>query len=353
MTVGATLDAHLVVRLGAFHLDVHLSVAPGTVVAILGPNGAGKSTILRALAGVIATDEGRIALGDHVLDDPATRTFVPPERRGVGLVPQDLLLFPHLSALDNVAFGPRSQGIGRAEARIAAAAWLARVGLADQARARPGTLSGGQAQRVALARSLAAEPDVLLLDEPLSALDPTTRGSTRRDLRRHLDAFAGPAVVVTHDPVDALTLASVVIVVEDGAATQAGPIAEVAARPRTPYVADLLGTNLLAGTASGRQVTVGPAVVEVAEPRDGPVHLTIAPNAVVVHRTEPEGSARNRWPGTVTSIDLLGQRVRLQVDGPVPLVAEITPAALAALDLQVGSEVWTSVKATEVDAYER
>ncbi len=345
------LDADLRLALGTLDLDAAFAAEAGRVLAVLGPNGAGKSTILRTLAGDHALDGGHVRLGGRVLDEPASGAFVLPERRRVGFVHQDHLLFPHLSVLENVAFGPRATGTARVEARARAQRQLDAVGLGDRAGARPRQLSGGQSQRVALARALVTEPELLLLDEPLSALDATTRAATRRDLRHHLDGYRGVTVLVTHDPLDALMLADEIVILEHGRITQAGPVAEVASRPRTRYVADLVGTNLYRGAAEGHAVRVGDAVVEVAEAASGWVHLTIAPTAVTVHRQRPEGSARNTWPGTVTAVDLLGERVRLHLDGPLHLVAEITPAALAAMGLRLGDDVWTSVKATEVDTY--
>ncbi|HVN85031.1 MAG TPA: ATP-binding cassette domain-containing protein, partial [Candidatus Binatia bacterium] len=181
-----SLAASVRVVLGMLDLRVNVQVGDGEVVAVLGPNGAGKTTLLRALAGLLPLDEGRVVLGDVILEDVAARTFVPPERRPIGVVFQDYLLFPHLSALDNVAFGLRCGGLGRSEARRRAFEWLERVGLAQQSALKPAALSGGQAQRVALARALAVGPRLLLLDEPLSALDIRTRADLRRDLRRHL-----------------------------------------------------------------------------------------------------------------------------------------------------------------------
>ena len=348
-----SLQAELRLQLGTLALDVDLDAPAGSVVAILGPNGAGKSTVLRALAGLAPLDDGRIELAGRVLDDPAAGVLVAPERRRVAFVHQDLLLFPHLSVLDNVAFGPRSTGASKTASRAAAQPWLERVGLAEYGAERPRALSGGQAQRVALARALVAEPDLLLLDEPLSALDVGTRSTTRRDLRRFLDDFAGVAVVVTHDPLDALTLAEDVVVLEHGTPTQSGPMAEVTARPRTRYVADLLGTNLLLGDGADHAVVVDGQAVEVAELVSGPTFATISPSAIALHTRPPEGSARNVWPATVGDLDLLGERVRVHLAGPFPLVAEITPASLAGLALRPGDPVWASVKATEVATYPR
>ncbi|CAN5897363.1 ABC transporter ATP-binding protein [soil metagenome] len=346
-----SLDADIKLQLGSFVLDVEVTAAAGSVVALLGPNGAGKSTILRCLAGLIAINSGHIRIGDRALDEPAQRVFVPPEQRRVSFVHQDLLLFPHLSVLDNIAFGPRSTGSSKAEAATRARRQLEAVGLVEYATVKPRELSGGQAQRVALARALVAEPDLLLLDEPLSSLDVTTRATTRRDLRRHLDAYDGIALVISHDPLDALMLTHDVFILEGGGVTQSGSVAEITTRPRTPYVADLVGTNLLRGHAAGTSVRVAGASIEVADPVQGDTFVTIAPSAITVYTERPESSARNTWHGTVTAIDLLGPRVRLLVAGPPDLAVEITPAGLAALGLQLGDQVWTTAKATEIHTH--
>ncbi len=350
-----TLHAHLKIRRGEFALDVAIEAAPGEVVALLGPNGSGKTTALHALAGLVPLDGGAISLDGELLDDPVQGTFVHPHQRAVSLVFQEYLLFPHLSALDNVAFGLRARGMGRAEAQRQATAMLDRFGLADKARAKPSHLSGGQAQRVAIARALATEPSLLLLDEPLAALDATTRATVRRDLRAHLAAFGGVAVVVTHDALDALALASRVVVLDGGSVTQDGPIAELAARPRSRYVADLVGLNLLHGHATGFTVTVASSGerITVADRVDGDVYVLIAPRSVALHTSEPDGSPRNRWPAMIAGFDLLGDRVRVRVDGPVPLVAEITAAAFTTLALHEGQSVWVAVKATEITTYPR
>lgn len=348
-----SLEARIAVARAAFELDVELRAEPGRIVAVLGPNGAGKSTILGAIAGTLALDAGRIAIGPRVLDDPATGAWLPPEERRVGLVPQDLLLFRHLSVRENVAFGLRATGTPKADARRTAEGWLARLEVAELADRRPQQLSGGQAQRVALARALATEPEALLLDEPLSALDAGTRRRTRRDLRRWLADVEAATILVTHDPVDALALADDVVVLEAGRVAQAGALAEVTARPRTPYVAELLGTNLLVGVATGTELRVDGAALVLADPLDGPAFATIAPSAIALHRTAPEGSARNRWAVTIGEIEPAGDRVRVIVEGPVRLVAEVTPAALAELAVRPGDEAWISIKATEIAAYLR
>ena len=348
-----SLRAAFGLAIGDLDLDVDLEAPGGCVTAVLGPNGAGKTSLLRAVAGSLGIDRGSISLDGTVLDAPPS-TFVPPERRRLGIVHQDHLLFAHLTALDNVAFGPRSQGRPRREAREIAGALLDRVGLAGHRDAKPRALSGGQAQRVALARALATDPDALLLDEPLGALDATTRGEVRRELRRHLAAFPGPTLLVTHDPVDVLGLAERVAILEAGRVTQAGTIAEVTARPRSRYVADLLGTNLVLGLAVGRTITTADgATLTTAEAHEGPVFATISPAAVALHRDEPGGSPRNRWPATVAHLDPRGDRIRVRLHGALELVAEVTPTAVAELGLREGERVWASVKATEVSTYLR
>jgi molybdate transport system ATP-binding protein len=349
-----TLEARIRLDLGELALDVELTARPGEMVVVVGPNGAGKTTLLRALAGLQPLDAGRVILDGVVLDDADAGVLVPPERRPVGVVFQDGLLFPHLSALENVAFGLRSRGEARGEARRRAADWLSRVGLAGRERARPRELSGGQAQRVALARALAPRPRLLLLDEPLAALDATTRVEVRRDLRRHLGSYDGVRILVTHDPLEALALATTIVVVEDGRVVQSGAPEEVRARPRSHYVADLVGVNLLEGKGRGHEVVLGSgARLTVAEPPPpGDVLAVLHPRAVALHSGErPGGSPRNVWAATVGALDFEGDRVRVRLDGEVRLVAEVTPAAVHDLGVGEGSSVWASAKATEISVY--
>jgi molybdate transport system ATP-binding protein len=346
-----SLDASIRVALGTFSLDVELQVADGELLAVLGPNGSGKTTLLRTLSGLLAIDDGRISIDGRVVDEPATDTFIPPEQRSVGVVFQDYLLFGHLSALDNVAFGLRERGIRRSIARERAHALLAAVGVDVDHAARPGELSGGQAQRVALARALATEPTLLLLDEPLAALDVQTRVDTRRHLRAVLARFVGARVLVTHDPIDAFILADRLVIVESGHIVQQGRPDEVLNSPRSTYVAELAGVNLYRGRADGDQIHVGDELVVAADAQDGAVFAIIPPHAVVLHRAPPEGSARNVWPGTIAGIERTGSRVRIRVAGTMPIIAEVTPAAISALGLVEGSPVWAAVKATEVEVH--
>ena len=348
-----SLDARVRLAIGALDLDASVRVGTGEVVALLGPNGAGKTTLLRALAGLVSIDDGRVVLDGTVLDDPAAGVSVPPERRPVGYVFQDYLLFPHLSALENVAFGLRCRGVRRREARRVAGEWLARMGLEEHAAARPRALSGGQAQRVALARALAFEPHLLLLDEPLAALDAATRLQVRADLRRHLASFDGTRLLVTHDPVEATVLADRLVVLEGGRVVQSGTPADVSRHPRSPYVASLVGLNLLRGRGEGNRVRLATgADLAVADPAPpGEVFAVVRPRAVALHRLRPEGSPRNAWAGVVGGLDAEGDRVRVQVDGRIPIVAEVTPAAVAELGLDAGAGVWVTVKATDVSVY--
>ncbi|MCS0634839.1 ABC transporter permease [Streptomyces sp. LP05-1] len=325
-----------------------LAAGPGTTIAVVGPNGAGKTTLLRALLGLTPRAHAELRLGGTDV------TRLPPHRRGVAWVPQDGALFPHLSALANTAYGLRARGAGRGEARREAQRWLDRLGVGHLAHRRPAQLSGGQAQRVALARALAARPRLLLLDEPLAALDQTTRARVRQALRTHLAGFGGVCLIVTHDPVEAVSLAGRVLVLDRGRALQDAPPAEVARHPRSPWVARMLGRNAWPGTttAEGLRPDGGGRLV-AAEPLPGAgagALAVIAPEAVALHRERPAGSPRNVWPGTVREVIASGSRLRVLVapDGAPPLVAEVTPRAAAELGLAEGVPVWASVKATEV-----
>ena len=347
-----SLDAAVRLTLGALALDIDLAIGDGEVVALLGPNGAGKTTLLRAIAGLTPLTSGHVRLDGQVLEDVSSGKYVPTEQRPIGFVFQDYLLFPHLSVLDNVAFGLRSRGAGKGAVAAKALDWLDRVGLKSYAQSRPAELSGGQRQRVALARALAPGPRLLLLDEPLAALDVTTRAEVRRDLKRHLASFKGVRLVVTHDPLEAVALADRLIVMENGRLVQTGTSAEVTARPRSQYVADLVGVNLLRGEAEHGSVRIpGGLVVAAAGAESGEVFAVIHPRAVAVYRSRPDGSPRNVWQGQAGGVELIGDRVRVRVDGVVPMVAEVTPAALKELDLDVGGEVWISFKATDVGVY--
>ncbi|MFE7042734.1 ABC transporter permease [Streptomyces atratus] len=323
-----------------------LDAEPGTTIAVVGPNGAGKTTLLRALLGLTPRAHAALRLGD--LDVSS----LPPHHRGVAWVPQDGALFPHLSALANTAYGLRARGVPRAEARRSAQKWLDRLGVGHLAARKPAEVSGGQAQRVALARALATRPRLLLLDEPLAALDQTTRAHVRHTLRTHLDTFGGVCLIVTHDPVEAISLADRVLVLEDGRALQDAPPSEVTRHPRSPWVARMMGRNAWPGTsAEDGLLFPGGGRLLIADPLPAgtPALAVIAPEAVSVHRDKPGGSPRNIWPGTVREITASGSRLRILITSPKApdLVAEITPQAAAELGLADGVPVWTSIKATE------
>ncbi len=316
------LRARLVV---AGRLEVELTAESGEVVAVIGPNGAGKSTLLAALAGLEAA-EGEVVVGGESWTDPPLSV----QDRRVGLVFQSGLLFPHLTALDNVAFGPRSRGLDRAPADALARSWLERFGIADLESRRPGELSGGQAQRVAIARALAGEPVLLLMDEPFSGLDATVASTLRLELARHLAAYDGVCLLVTHDAIDAFTLADRVLVLDEGQVVQSGSPRDVAARPRTEHVARLVGLNVL---------------------RDGGDFLAFAPGVVTVSLSEPEGSPRHRWRGAITQVAVHGTSVRLLVTGTRDVLADVTPEAVSELTLNPGREVWVSVKESAITRY--
>jgi molybdate transport system ATP-binding protein len=343
----------------AFELDVAFEIEPGNTVALLGPNGSGKSTLVSVLAGLLSPREGIVHLEDRVLDDAAHGVHVDPEDRSVGVVFQDRLLLPHLDATENVAFPLRARGMPRNEALGRARALLSDLGVEARASAMPAELSGGEAQRVALARALASRPALLLLDEPLSALDVRTRGRTRALVADSLARFDGVRVLVTHDPVEAMTLADRIVVLEHGRVTQTGSPAEIRRAPHTPYIGELVGVNLFEGrlepleTGAGRLVTRSGEIV-VAWPAEAPrqridgVLATLRPADVSLHAERPEGSARNVMSGPVGAITLEGERARVSVRTAPPIVAEITLGSIDRLGLAADVPVWLSFKAVEV-----
>ena len=348
-----TLEASVRVRRTAHTVAADLTARSGDVIAVIGPNGAGKTTLLRALAGLVPVDAGSSIVCDgRVWAGPGTARPWTPQQRNVGMVFQEHLLFPHLSALANVAFGPRSRGAGRREAERRAATWLDRLGVADLAERRPHQLSGGQAQRVSVARALATDPTLLLLDEALSALDVGVAMSLRTELSRHLADFGGISILVTHDALDALTMATRVVVLDEGRVAQTGTPAEVAQRPLTDHVARLVGLNVLRGESRGTLVrTEAAGALVTSTPFHGPVNASFPPAAVTLTVDRPTGSARNRWQGVVRSVVPHGAAVRVHLDAGVPLIADVTPESAAALGLTPGRPVWAAVKATEIVVY--
>lgn len=350
---GESLRAEIAMTRGDLVLDAAIDVPPGPVTALVGPNGAGKTTFVLALAGLVQPDRAYIAVGDRVIEDTASGRRLPPERRGIGVVFQDHRLFAHMSVVDNVAFGLRARGLSRRAAAAPAQAWLERVGLAGRAHQRAGGLSGGEAQRAALGRALVTEPRVLLLDEPLASVDAAAKADLRHLLRTELVRSPGVRIVITHDPLEAAALADHLVVLEGGQVTQQGPLVDVTGHPRTPWIAAMVGLNLARGVADGAAVRVASgATVAIASTVQGPALVAFRPNAVTLHRQPPAGSStRNVWPGTAAELFLAGDRMRVRVEGPVPLIAEVTPAAASELALADGGAVWATVKATDTEAY--
>ena len=312
----------------AGRVAVDLSAPAGETIAVIGPNGAGKSSLVRALAGLVPAS-------GHATLDGVDLLGLPARERNIGLVFQNQLLFPHLSALANVAFGPRARGVSRREAEARAHGWLERFGIADLAERRPGQLSGGQAQRVSIARALAAEPRLLMLDEPMSGLDVKVATALRIELAHHLSSYDGVSLLITHDAIDALTIADRVLVLDGGGVAQYGTPSEVAQRPRTEHVARLVGLNVVSASPGG----VGAEL------------MAFTPDAVNVSLDEPVGSPRLRWHGTVADIAPHGAAIRVLVHAGSDLIADVTPEAATELALTPGRSVWLSVKATAVRRY--
>jgi molybdate transport system ATP-binding protein len=351
--VSAGLHVEVAVRRGDFALDATVQVGPGEVVAVLGGNGSGKSTLLAAVAGQLHPDTGRIVLDGRVLTDTAAGVQLPAHRRRIGLLAQEPLLFPHLSVLDNVAFGPRAAGTRKQQARVAAMSRLTEVDATQFAQRRPRRLSGGQAQRIALARALASDPDLLLLDEPLSAVDvefaPALRSLLRSVLKDRL------AIIVTHQVIDALVLADRVVVLEAGRVVEQGPTREVLTRPRSAFAARLAGLNLVSGTATegGLRADDGTELIGATESTvlGAPTVAVFSPAAVAVYVDPPKGSPRNVIQDRVAGLEPQGALVRVR--GAAGLAADTTPVAAVELGLHTGAGVWFVVKATEVAVYPR
>ena len=347
-----TLDLHVAER----DVTLHLEVAAGETVAVLGPNGAGKSTLLGVIAGLVRPDSGRADLNGSVLFDlPATgdrrSVWRPPHQRSVSLLAQDALLFPHLSVLENVAFGPRSAGVPASQARETATGWLREVDAEELAGRRPAELSGGQAQRIAVARALASDPGLLLLDEPLAALDIAVAPAVRRMLRRVLADRS--AVIVTHDVLDAYTLADRVVIIENGRIIDEGTPAEVFDRPRSAFAAGLAGLNLITGARRGNTLVADAFTsigidgglhgsgIDAAE--GAPLSLAVRPAAVSVSADRPTDPTLISVRAELIDLEPRGDFVRAR---SLLLSADVSPKQAAELDPAVGSPVWFSFPST-------
>lgn len=335
---------------------VDVEVPHGELLAIVGPSGCGKTTLLRTIAGLLRAQSGEIRIGSRMVTTHGIH--LAPEKRRIGWVPQDAALFPHLTVAENVAFGMLAgRGSSRAARRAAKSDEVKRlldlVDLAPLANRAPGQLSGGQAQRVALARALATDPALLLLDEPLAALDAGTRLLVRAELARHLGEYTGRTLLVTHDALDAMVLSDRLVIVENGRVVQEGSPTEVARHPRTDYVADLVGLNLYRGRARDTVVELdGGGTLVIAEPASGAVHVAFAPSAVSLHLDPPGGSPRNSWQVTVVVVEQHAHTVRVRLDGPPATLADVTTAVVAELRLTPGTRLWAAVKATETRVYQ-
>jgi len=356
--MNAVLQTSLVVRRGSFVLDAALRLEQGEVLALLGPNGAGKSTLLGALAGLIRPESGSVTVSGHVLTSRSMsgsrEVRVPPERRGIGMLGQHALLFPHLSAIENVAFGREAQGVRRKDALRDAAGWLESVGLAGYERRKPAALSGGQQQRVAIARALAARPRVLLLDEPMAALDVQTASLIRELLRERLADSGVATIVVTHDVLDAVVLADRVAILQDGRVVDDGPTRRVLGEPRTPFIAALAGLNLLSGRIEGEQLLLPDGRRLSGTIRrgrhTGPGSATFRPSAVRVHATRPDAAIANGWTTAVAALEPTLGGIRMRTEDGV--AADIPASDVVALELRPGRPVWLSVEPAEVTIHE-
>lgn len=341
-------------QLAARNFELELSITEGETIAILGPNGAGKSTLLALIAGLLKPDGGSASLDGSVFFEVSaagTRSWLPPHSRGVSMLAQEALLFPHLSVLENVAFGPRSAGIPKRESRSIAGRWLAEVDAETLASRRPAELSGGQAQRIAVARALASDPRLLLLDEPMAALDIAVAPALRRMLRRVLANRT--AVIVTHDILDALLLADRVIVLADGHVIEQGNTREVLERPRTAFTADLAALALVTGsrTTGGLRTDAG---VDVAGSTTEPIEvgaavaIAVRPSRVSVSVEQPELTGHNMLRGIVQDLEPRGDLIRVRCD---TLTADVTPGRVADLDLTPGDSVWCAFDAATAELY--
>jgi molybdate transport system ATP-binding protein len=347
-------EASVTIRRPHLQVEVDLEAAEGSVLAVIGPNGGGKSTAVEALCGLLPLDSGRVVVAGVVWEDAALKVRLVPQKRSVGVMFQSLTLFPNMTAVENVSYGIRSLGMNQSEARRTAVGVMDRLDAGALAETPAGQLSGGQAQKVALARALAVEPDLLLLDEPTSKLDVSTQVEVRRALDEALRDFAGVTVLVTHQPMEAMALADRIVVVEGGRVTQRGDPIELQLHPRSAYVAGFAGVNLLEGRSTGDLVQLpGGASVAVVNAPTGDVFAAIDPNAIALYRTPPEGTPRNVWRLEVTEIDFEGQRARVRMTGELTLVAEITRASAEELHLTDKGSVWASAKATQVQTYPR
>jgi molybdate transport system ATP-binding protein len=356
MAAGGLLSTRVTLSRRGFRFDAEFDVEAGQVLALVGPSGAGKSTCMAAIAGLLALESGRVALGSDVWCDTSLGIDRSPHERRVGFVHQDYALFPHLSVLGNVVYGARARGCSRTVARTRASEWLDRLDMAAFGDRAVAALSGGQRQRIALARALASGAEALLLDEPFGSLDVSTRNSVRRELGEFLREVELPTVFVTHDPTDALALANRIAILENGSISQIGPWEELLARPKTPFVADLFGLNFYRGDMSSNngvwEARVGNVVFHVlGAGTTGPVALAFPPSTVTLSLAKPAGSAQNTFQGVVREISPLPEKIRVVLDCGVTVAADVVREAAESLGLTRGQAMWISIKATAIQVY--
>ena len=347
------VGVRLLLPLRDFDLDVDFQVAPGETLVVVGASGAGKSSVLNCVAGLHTPVSGRIALGERVVFDAEARVNVRAEDRRLGYVFQNYALFPHLTVFDNIAYGLRAQGVHRDGIQSRVDALLERLHITNLCYARPGFLSGGEQQRVALARALALEPSLLLLDEPVGALDSTSRKHVRRELQHLLRQIGVTAILVTHDYEDALVLGHRIMVMDQGRITHEGTHEELLRHPRSQFVADLTGVNYFEGIARDgaeplREIAVGAHSLHGLSDIVGEVSVSFFPADVTVSTDAPHSSACNVFSGLISEVVNMGGRLRVAVASPLPVVAEMTMSSFASLGLAEGMEVYVSFKATAV-----
>lgn len=351
--LGPFLSADVTLRRGDWELDFALDVERGETIAIVGESGAGKTTALRCLAGLERPQRGSIRAGGATWMDTQRHAFVPAQRRDVAMVFQRYALFAHMSALDNAAFGPLAAGLSAAESRREAMHALDVVGAAHLRERRASSLSGGEEQRVALARAVALHPAVLLLDEPLAALDVRLRPVVREALRRAITETGAATVLVTHEPAEAMVFAERFVVIENGKAVQRGTLADLRERPASEYVASFAGTNLYRGiampAADGTSVVrVGQVDFVVRGEWSGPVAILVDPDAVTLSREAPLTSARNHINGPVERIVADRGALLVHIAAVPPIVARVTAQAVADLHIELGQRLHATFKAGEV-----
>lgn len=337
------LDARVILNRDSLTLDVELQLQHGEVIAVLGPNGAGKTSLLHALLGWLELESGWIMVDGEVIDSPDTDSYVPPQHRPFGMVFQDGLLFPHMSVEKNILFGAgKDFNLKPLAESLQANELLAKF---------PSELSAGERQRAAIARSLAARPKVLFLDEPFSALDIQGKRRGRSLLKEALAIGVSGCLIVTHDLVDAFTLADRVMIIEGGKLTQFDVPDRIRSRPGSEWIADLVGWNYYEGIGEGSVVTLphGTTIFTAQDDLDGPTSISINPASVSIFKSQPSGSPRNSWLSSIKNIEILNGRARVSLVGEIDICADITTAAANELRQSISSEVWVSVKATEVD----